>query len=224
MKKLTTTILSTLGVVSMAFGLSACGHQHTLTKTSAVDATCTTAGNSAYYACDCGKFFSDEKGATEIQENSWVIEATGHNPQKVDATVSTCAMNGNSEYYACACGKYFSDAQGQNEIAANSWKLPLLSHQYDSDVSVIVEEGKAYFVVGCDCSAVEKTEIPNAIIVNSTQTAQQALDNATNNTVIVLNDADYGVLYLRKTDSSELVENDATGQVVVIRIKEPSTA
>ena len=41
--------------------------------------TCTEAGTEAYWSCGrCGKYFSDEAGATEIEDGSWVIDATGH--------------------------------------------------------------------------------------------------------------------------------------------------
>ena len=54
---------------------------HDLTKTDAVAATCTEAGNSAYWTCGhCGKYFSDENGEQEIEESSWAIPATGHIP------------------------------------------------------------------------------------------------------------------------------------------------
>ena len=45
----------------------------------AVAATCTTAGNSAYYSCSCGKYFSDKACTKEISKNSWVIAKKGHN-------------------------------------------------------------------------------------------------------------------------------------------------
>lgn len=53
-------------------------HTHTLTKVEAKAATCETAGNSEYYTCDCGKYFSNADGTTEITKDSWVISATGH--------------------------------------------------------------------------------------------------------------------------------------------------
>lgn len=64
-------------IVPCMFGLTACNHTHTLTKVDAVSKTCTTAGNTAYYKCDCGKYFSDEKGEKEIKKDSWVVPA-GH--------------------------------------------------------------------------------------------------------------------------------------------------
>ncbi len=58
-------------------------HVHSLTPHAAVGAGCTTAGNSAYWSCSCGMYFSDENGATEIAENSWVIQPLGHNYDNV---------------------------------------------------------------------------------------------------------------------------------------------
>ena len=51
---------------------------HKLTAHLAVAATCTEPGNSAYWSCACGKYFSDAEGTVEIGENSWLIPATGH--------------------------------------------------------------------------------------------------------------------------------------------------
>ena len=57
--------------------IEALGHE--LTKTDAVEATCTEAGNTEYYTCSvCGKFFSDAEGKTEIEKDSWIVEALGH--------------------------------------------------------------------------------------------------------------------------------------------------
>ena len=58
-------------------------HVHSLTPHAAENAGCTTAGNSAYWSCSCGMYFSDENGETEIAENSWVIPALGHNYDNV---------------------------------------------------------------------------------------------------------------------------------------------
>lgn len=45
----------------------------------AKNATCTEAGNTEYWQCvECGKYFADAACTHEIEENSWVIQATGH--------------------------------------------------------------------------------------------------------------------------------------------------
>ena len=53
---------------------------HSMTPHAAAAATCTKAGNNAYWYCDrCEKYFSDANGNTEITENSWIIDKLGHN-------------------------------------------------------------------------------------------------------------------------------------------------
>ena len=52
---------------------------HDLTKTEAKDAKCTEDGRSEYWTCSrCGGFFGDENGEREIEEDSWIINAIGH--------------------------------------------------------------------------------------------------------------------------------------------------
>lgn len=58
-------------------------HTHNLNPVAAKDASCTEAGNKAYYICDgddgCGRWFSDAEGSLEITvHDSVVIPATGH--------------------------------------------------------------------------------------------------------------------------------------------------
>ena len=55
-------------------------HTHNLTLVAAKAATCTTAGNSAYYTCDgCDKWFADATGSVEITDKTIVkIPAPGH--------------------------------------------------------------------------------------------------------------------------------------------------
>ncbi|MBO7218703.1 MAG: hypothetical protein J6V40_01860, partial [Clostridia bacterium] len=64
---------------SMAFVGCSDPHEHNLKLTGATAADCDSAGNSAYYTCEtCGKYYSDDQGATEIAQNSWVINPLGH--------------------------------------------------------------------------------------------------------------------------------------------------
>lgn len=43
------------------------------------DATCTEYGNEEYWICEnCGKYFSDANGDTEIAKDSWIISAINH--------------------------------------------------------------------------------------------------------------------------------------------------
>ena len=59
--------------------------QTTLQYVAAKAATCTEAGNTAYYRCTvCGLYYADANGETEITIESTVIAATGHDYQFVE--------------------------------------------------------------------------------------------------------------------------------------------
>ena len=54
-------------------------HSHGGTLVQAVEPTCSTAGNDAYYTCTCGKWFSDSGCTNEITDHTEVIKnALGH--------------------------------------------------------------------------------------------------------------------------------------------------
>ena len=81
---------------------------HMLTRHAATKATCKAAGNDEYWSCDnCDKYFSDEDGENEIEEDSWVIEKKDHDPVEIPATDATCTSPGMSAGSKCSvCGEY----------------------------------------------------------------------------------------------------------------------
>ena len=93
-------------------------------------ATCTEAGNKAYWKSETtGKFYGDALGNTEIAENSWVIPALGHAMKHVDAKAETCTADGNIEHYKCTrCGKLFKDEKGNNELSEEQVVVPASGH------------------------------------------------------------------------------------------------
>ena len=78
---------------------------HDLNKTEAVEATCTDKGNIEYYICStCGKYYSDNQGNTEIAEDSWIIDATGHSYGEWEITKeATCMEDGSKERTCSTC-------------------------------------------------------------------------------------------------------------------------
>lgn len=124
---------------------------HHMTEHPAHAATCSAAGNTAYYSCDrCNKYFSDEDGNNEIEEDSWVIPATGHRyvshsacaPTYVDGTYK----NGTDRtYYTCeVCGEeggyfVFDDTLDEYvQIAENDlFNIPYFEYEYLSDINTI---------------------------------------------------------------------------------------
>lgn len=79
---------------------------HSMTATAGKAATCTEAGNSAYWTCSrCHKFFSDAAGKTEIAKDSWVIAALGHDEATRAAVAATCYASGHeADTYCKRCG------------------------------------------------------------------------------------------------------------------------
>ncbi len=72
-------------------------HVHALTPVSATPATCTENGNTAYYTCNCGQWFSDSEGNNLIVDHSSVIiPATNHNYEGV-----AWSSDANEHYKVC---------------------------------------------------------------------------------------------------------------------------
>lgn len=97
-------------------------HKNHLTPHAAVDATCTTAGSSLYYSCTCGHYFADANALNEIEEDSWVISASGHDHlNHFDEVPATCVSTGTKEYYSCSvCGaKQLFDGEHYNVISSD---------------------------------------------------------------------------------------------------------
>ena len=103
---------------------------HTLTAHEAKAATCTEAGNIAYWTCDvCEKVFSDENGKTEITMEETVVPAT-HKLTAIEANEATCTEDGNLAYWMCSdCKKLFSDAEGKTEVTAADVVVPAKGHK-----------------------------------------------------------------------------------------------
>lgn len=107
---------------------------HKLTKTDAKAATCTEAGNEAYWTCSgCGKYFSDENGTNEIEKDSWVLKTLGHDMTKTGAKEATCTEDGNNEYYTCSrCGGVFKDEAGTQATTVEAETLKKLGHDWSN--------------------------------------------------------------------------------------------
>ena len=85
---------------------------HDPEKHAAVEASCETDGNTVYWSCSrCEKFFSDAAGENEIEENSWVIEATGHKwDEGVVSKEPGCTTAGEKLYTCSKCGDTKTEA------------------------------------------------------------------------------------------------------------------
>ena len=178
MKKIFICLLIACVLIAGMLVLSSCNEEHThkIVKVDALEATCAFEGNTEYYMCECGVYFSDAKATVEIEEDSWVLPLLAHSPKKVAATEPTCALEGNTEYYECSCGKYFADKKATKEIKENSWVLETVSHSL-TKVDTVNATCEAMGNTGyykCDCGkyfsdADAKKEIAeNAWVITAT--------------------------------------------------------
>ena len=90
---------------------------HDVEQVAAVEATCTTDGNIAYYECKvCHELFEDEEATKPIDEADTVIAAK-HDFINVPAKEATCTAEGNIAYYECkVCHELFKDADATEGI------------------------------------------------------------------------------------------------------------
>lgn len=87
-------------VIKEALGHTCSNH---LTEVKATEATCTTAGNKAYYKCTCEKLYTDALGTTETTLAEVTIAALGHNVATVWSTDTT------DHWHACTRCDYTED-------------------------------------------------------------------------------------------------------------------
>ena len=107
----------------------AIGHVHTAGElVNAVNPTCTSDGNVAYYECTiCHHYFSDADCKNEIEN---IVLAGGHIMSELTpAKDATCTEDGNLAYYHCSrCNKFFEDQDGNNDITS-SYLITKLGHK-----------------------------------------------------------------------------------------------
>ena len=94
-------------------------HTHRAVLVKAVEPTCLTAGNKAYYVCDCGRWYADSSCTTEITSKDVVLPAKGHS----------------------FSGDYVYDTDGHWKVCSQCGALGKKhSHVYDDDRDTICND------------------------------------------------------------------------------------
>ena len=137
---------------------------HTMTKTEAKAATCTEAGNKAYWTCNtCHKVFSDEHGETETTVADMAIKAKGHTMTKTEAKDATCTEAGNKEYWTCStCHKVFSDEHGETETTVAEMTIQAKGHtmtKTEAKAATCTEAGNKEYWTCSTCHNVFSDEL-----------------------------------------------------------------
>ena len=104
---------------------------HKLAYHESVESTTEKEGNTEFWLCDeCGKFFSDAEGKTEIAEKDTVIPKIVHNLTLVPEKKATCTEDGNTAYYTCShCDKLFEDENAKKEITLKDTVIKAEGHK-----------------------------------------------------------------------------------------------
>ena len=130
-----------------------CSHEGTITTTEAKAETCTEAGNTRYSYCSaCRNYYSDDAGQHEIEKNSWIIPALGHDEVAHEAQAVTCTEIGWDAYVACSRCDYTT----YEEIAA-------LGHdevEHEGQAATCKAAGWEPYVTCSRCDYNTKVELP----------------------------------------------------------------
>lgn len=103
-----------LGIQTKEVSITKLGHN--MTPTAAKPATCTEAGNNAYYTCDrCNKVFKDAEGATETTVEAETLPALGH---KVGETAPTVTWTGDTATVTFTCANCNNSVTEDAEVTA----------------------------------------------------------------------------------------------------------
>ena len=135
----------------------ATGHIHTnhLVLVPAVPESCFTDGNTAYYECSCGKYFSDDQALNEITAEDFTIAAH----HTVDPLAVWESDNDDNHYHICsACG-------GKADISA---------HNYDDGIIITepTETSEGEKLQTCvDCNHEKISTLSHIHVLESTYTS-----------------------------------------------------
>ena len=131
-------------------------HTHDLTLVPAVAATCTVAGNSAYYTCSgCDKIFSDSEGTNETTLQAVTIAATGHTVVNDAAVAPTCTETG------LTAGSHCSVC---NEVLVAQTVVPATGHTVVNDAAVAPTCTETGLTAGSHCSVCGEVIVAQTVV------------------------------------------------------------
>lgn len=143
-------------------------HVHSLDFVVAVDATCTTDGNIAYYHCsECGKNYADEKAKNEISDVT--IKSIGHDYGTwINEIPAKCEETGTKGHYHCSdCQKNFDIDKNEIENLTIAEKGHNYGDWIDEEPKTCTTDGKKGHYCCSDCQKnfdTDKNEIENLTI------------------------------------------------------------
>lgn len=151
---------------------------HTTEYVEAVNPTCTTEGNHAYWYCSvCQDYFSNKELTTKISKEQTKTAKIPHTAKYIKATKATCIKEGNLPYWYCSvCQSYFNDASLATKISKEQTKISKIPHtaQYIEEVpATCTKEGilAHWYCDACQYSFNDK-ELTNKLSKEQTMIAK----------------------------------------------------
>ena len=181
-------------------------HVHSLTAISANEATCTTAGNTAYWTCECGKLFADAEATTETTLEAVTVAALGHNFGDWVTVPATCLVAGSKTRTCSRCDKTETEVisapghtygawvektaatctmEGEEERECSSCHdketraIAALNHSYESVDAVAATYYKAGVAAHYKCSRCDELFVKNGEAYTATTLADLAIAKKT---------------------------------------------
>ena len=119
-------------------------HTHRAVLVQAVEPTCLTKGNKAYYVCDCGRWYADSSCTTEITLQDVELPAKGHTEAIDPVKEATCMQTGLTQGSHCSdCGL----------VIKAQTVTPALGHNYSGDYAY---DAGGHWRVCSRCAALEE--------------------------------------------------------------------
>ncbi len=122
-------------------------HRCSGTYVGQTDATCTTPGVKAHYACECGKIYSDEACTIAVTSASLGIKAAGHRYGTwTETKAATCKAKGERQHSCTVCGHVEKGSVSAKGHCYGEWK--------ETTAPTCTEKGEETRV----CAQCDKTE------------------------------------------------------------------
>ena len=154
-------------------------NEHSYVGVVTTPATCGKDGVMTYTCTVCSDSYTEK------------IDATGeHNYNSEITDSATCGKDGVMTYTCTVCSDSYTEeikATGEHKFTVETSNAP------------IYKEDGAYNIKKCEnCDATSEVKDENVIVATTAEAAQAALDGDINGkTLVLLGDADFGVLYVR---------------------------
>ncbi|MDO5155064.1 MAG: leucine-rich repeat domain-containing protein [Eubacteriales bacterium] len=166
--------------------------KHEVTAIAAKEATCVEEGCKDHFFCaNCGKYYADAEGKTEISKESVVFAKTEHKKVMDEDVAPTCEKDGKKGGSHCEICKEVLDAPETIKAAG---------HIFDAGKVTKQPTATATGVKTFTCTVCGKTKTESIPVIGKVQVGNEVKDEKTGNSFEVTNTSKKTVEYTGTTD------------------------